>query len=100
MRYIEIITYICKYIGTMKYTPSDTLLFIIAQELKIRRLFIGLQKAGFDDCYFEPHLDKLIFAELGLDDGRDETLELYSEIIEKRCRKIEPNQESIMKGAL
>ena len=78
---------------------TDTLLFLIAQELKIRRLFIGLQKAGFDDCHFEPHLDKLILSELGLDDGRDETLELYCRVVEKRSKKIKLKNSSVMKQA-
>lgn len=78
---------------------SDTLLFLISQELKIRRLFHGLQKAGIEECYFEPHLDKLILSEMGLDDGTDETLERYCRIIEKRSKKIEPSQESVMKQA-
>ena len=78
----------------------DSLLFIIAQELKIRKLFNAFQKAGIDDCYFEAHLDRLILAEIGLDDGTDQTMELYCKIIEKRSKKIKPGNASIMKQSL
>jgi hypothetical protein len=75
----------------------DFIIYLISQELKIRRLFDGLQKAGMDDCYFEPHLDRIILAEIGLDDGTDQTMELFCKIIEKRSRKIKPSRESIVK---
>jgi hypothetical protein len=78
----------------------DTILFLISQELKIRKLFDGLHKAGFDDCSFEPHLGTLILSQMGLDDGKDETTALYCNIIEKRIRKIEPDHKSIMRQAM
>jgi hypothetical protein len=78
----------------------DTLLFLIAQELKIRRVFNALRDAGIDDCPFEPYLDRLILAELGLDEGNDEVLNRYCKIIGKRSRKIGPEHESIMKQSL
>lgn len=75
-------------------------LYLIQQELKIRKLFSILRKAGMEECYYEPYLDKLILASVGLDDGLDETYDFYTTLIEKRCKKIKPDQASIMKQAV
>jgi hypothetical protein len=88
------------YYQSTKLTRStDTILFLISQELKIRRLFIGLQKVGVDECYFEPYLDRLILPEMGLDET-NETMERYCRVMEKRSRKIKPNEDSIKKQSL
>ena len=79
---------------------TDTILFLIAQELKIRRVFDSLQMAGFDDCFFEPYLGTLILAEIGLDDGTDETMNFYCSIIDRRSKKIKQDPESIAKQSL
>jgi hypothetical protein len=85
----------------VKLPPStQTILYLISQELKIRRFFNALHKAGIDDVYFEPHLDKLILAQMEMDDGSDEIMEWFNRIIDKRSRKIEPNSESVMKQAM
>lgn len=75
-------------------------LYLIKEELKSRKLFHALHEVGLDDCYFQPHLDTLILRSVGMDDGTDETFSLYYDIIEKRSRKIEADNESIMKQAL
>lgn len=77
----------------------DLTLFLIREELKSQKFFNGLHKAGLDDCYYQPHLDKLILASVGLDDGTDETYDLYFRIMEKRSKKIEPDNDSVMKQA-
>jgi hypothetical protein len=75
----------------------DHVLYLISQELKIRRFFDGLQRIGIDDCSLEPHLDRIILAELGLDDGLDNTTAFYCEVIEKRSKKINGSAESVLK---
>jgi hypothetical protein len=82
--------------------PSDTQLslYLIKEELKSRRLFHGFHEVGLDDCYFQPHLDSLILHSINMDDGTDETFAMYNDIMEKRSRKIEAANESIMKQAL
>lgn len=75
-------------------------LTLIKEELKSRKLFLGLQEAGLEDCYFQPHLDFLILRSVGLDDGTDETFAEYDKIIQKRCRKIDADYDCIMKQAL
>jgi hypothetical protein len=85
----------------VKLPPStQTILYLISQELKIRRFFNALHKAGIDDVYFEPHLDKLILAQMEMDDGSDEIMDTFNRIIDKRSKKIEPDYESIMKQAM
>ena len=78
----------------------DLTFFLIKEELKSRKLFHALHEVGLDDCYFQPHLDSLILRSVGLDDGADETFAMYDTIIEKRSRKIEADNDSIMKQAL
>lgn len=82
--------------------PNDIqiTLYLIREELKSRKLFRVLSKAGLDDCYFQPHLDTLILRNLGLDDGTDNTFNFYSDIIERRSKKIKPDNDSIMKQAI
>src|SRR6476620_11152693 len=79
---------------------TDTILFLIAQELKIHKVFDSLHQAGMEDCFFKPHLDKLILEQMGLDDEADATIEFYCRIIEKRSRKIKMTRESIKKQSL
>lgn len=82
--------------------PSDVQysLFLIKEELKIRKFFNMLEEAGLSDCYFQPHLDRVILLSVGLDDDSDEMFTIYTDIIEKRSKKIEPYNDSIMKQAL
>lgn len=78
----------------------DYCLFLIKEELKSRRFFEGLHSAGIDDVYLQPHLDRLILKSVGLDDGTDETGELYFEIMERRAKKVEDHNDSIVSQAL
>ncbi|RAW01090.1 hypothetical protein [Pseudochryseolinea flava] len=82
--------------------PDETqiTLFLIKEELKSRKIFHALYDIGIDDCYFQPHLDSLIMGSIGLDDGSDKTFESYTDILDRRSRKIEADNDSIMKQAL
>lgn len=82
--------------------PSDTqiALFLIKEELKTRKLFQALHDAGLDDCYYQPHLDTLILQSVGVYDGTDETFELYTEIMDRRSKKIDMDHELIVKQAM
>jgi hypothetical protein len=75
-------------------------IYLIKEELKSRKLFHALHDAGIDDCYFQPHLDILIIESLGLRDGTDETFKMYDEIMDRRSKKIEADNDAIMKQAL
>jgi hypothetical protein len=82
--------------------PADIqiTLHLIREELKSRKFFHILQEAGLDDCYFQPHLDSIILNSIDMDDGTDETFSLYDDIIERRSKKIDASNDSIMKQAL
>ncbi len=75
-------------------------LYLIKEELKSRKFFRALQDMGLDDCYFQPHLDELILRSLDMDDDSDSTFDAYYEIIERRSKKINADNDSIMKQAL
>ncbi|MBL0741424.1 hypothetical protein [Chryseolinea lacunae] len=79
---------------------TQSTLFLIREELKSRKLFHALHKVDFDDCYFLPHLDSLILKELGLDDLSDDEFAIYSEILERRGKKIEADNDAVMKQTL
>ncbi len=75
-------------------------LHLIREELKSRKFFGALQDMGLDDCYFQPHLDTLILQSLNMDDDTDETFDAYYEIMERRSKKIDIDNDSIMRQAL
>ncbi len=75
-------------------------IYLIKEELKSRRLFHALHEVGLDDCYFQPHLDVLILESIGLSDRTDETLSMYEAIMDRRSKKIEADNDSVMKQAL
>ena len=58
------------------------------------------REAGFDDCYWQPHLDLLILKSIGLDNVSDETFRAYDDILDKRAEKVEDNNDSIMKQVM
>lgn len=78
----------------------DYCLFLIKEELKSRRFFEGLHSVGLDDVYLQPHLDRVILKEVGLDDGTDETGEFYFRIMERRSKKVEADNDLIVTQAL
>lgn len=75
-------------------------LYLIKEELKSRKLFHALHEAGLDDCYFQPHLDSLILRNIGIDENSDETFIRYDDILDRRSKKIESHNDSIMKQAM
>lgn len=78
----------------------DLTLFLIREELKSQKFFNGLHKIGIDDCYYQTRLGKVILSRLGMDDGSDEIFNFYHAVIEKRSKKIEADNDSVMKQAI
>lgn len=75
-------------------------IFLIRNELQSRMLFNALSEIGFTDCYFETYLYPLILASLRLRDGSDETFRVYTELMEKWSKDINPNEDVILRRAL
>lgn len=78
----------------------DLTLFLIREELKSEKFFNGLHEIGIDDCYYQTRLGKVILARLGMDYGSDEIFNFYYSLIEKRSKKIEADNNSVMKQAI
>jgi hypothetical protein len=78
----------------------DLVLYLIAEELKSQKFFNGLHEIGIEDCFYEIHLGKVILSMTGLDDGSDEVFNLYHTIIERRSKKIDADNESVMRQAV
>lgn len=83
--------------------PADVqvTLYLIKEELKSRKFFNAIAEAGLDSyCCFQPHLDSLILRRIGLDEETDETFDSYYEIVERRSKKIDADEDSITRQAL
>jgi hypothetical protein len=90
--------------NSAKFPPTDLLapdltLYLIREELKSHKFFDTLSKAGIDDVYYKPRLGKAILMTMEMDDGKDETFELYYALIEKRAKKIDMDVEIIKQHA-
>lgn len=79
---------------------TDLLLFLIGEELKSHRLALGLQQAGLDYSPYLPHLNSAIFRELGLNEGSDETHDLYYQVLQAHAQKIDASRESVTQHAI
>jgi hypothetical protein len=89
----------------MKSTPADLTktqltLYLITEELKTRKFFNGLLDLGLDNCPYQPNLDKLIMAYVGLPDDVDNAFDFYYDVIEKHSKLITANKESAAQQAL
>lgn len=74
--------------------------FLIRHELQTRMLYKHLHAIGFQGCYFENFLDRLILASLRMRDGTDETYKVYFDLMEKWTDNINPDDDVITRRAL
>ena len=79
---------------------TEISLYLIGEELKSRKFFNGLLELGLDNCYYQPNLDKLIMAFVGMHDDADETFDFYYHVIEKHSKLITARKESVTHQAL
>lgn len=79
---------------------AEISLYLIGEELKCRKFFNGLLELGLDNCYYQPNLDKLIMAFVGLPDDTDDSYDFYYNVIEKHSKLITANKESVKQQAL
>jgi len=82
--------------------PSQTevILQLIGEELKSRKFFNSLTHLGLDNSYYQPNLDNLIMAYVGLHDNDNQTFDFYYSVIESHSERINKNKESVMEQAL
>lgn len=75
-------------------------LFLIAEELKSRKLFLVLSKVGLDYSFYQPHLDTAILSCIGLDHNSHEVFDSYDVLLDKYADKVKDDPKSLMKQAL
>jgi len=82
--------------------PSQTevILQLIGEELKSRKFFNSLTHLGLDNSYYQPNLDSLIMAYVGLHDDDNLTFDFYYSVIERRSELISKDKESVIEQAL
>jgi len=80
-------------------TNTNFTLHLIREELKTRKFFNTLRKAGIEDCYLQPDLGTLILKSLGLNDGKDDTFYYYSDLMDLHSKRIKADYQSIQKQA-
>lgn len=89
------------FISTRRLDSDEQItIYLIEQQLKIRRFFDDLESIGLGPYDLEPNLDRLILKNVKLDDGSDRTYAFYSKIIEKHSRKLRPEFKSIQRQAV
>jgi hypothetical protein len=77
----------------------ELVLYLIKEELKSNKLFNGLAKVGFEDCYYQPHFGTLVLASAGFEEHSDDLYEFYLELISEYSEKIEADNDVIVKCA-
>ena len=83
-----------------KLSQTQLTLHLITEELKSRKFFNGLLDLGLDNCPYQPNLDKLIMAHVGLPDDTDDAFDFYYDVIEKHSKLITANKETATQQAL
>lgn len=78
----------------------DLTLYLIREDLKSHKLFSVINELGMGHCPYQPQLGKAVLAQLKMDDGSDEIFQFYYKLIEKRSKKIGPDNESMMKQVM
>jgi hypothetical protein len=62
--------------------------FLIATDLKSRKLINGLTSIGCDNCFCASDLCDLILAMLGFEDRPNELYDFYFELLDQYCDKV------------
>ncbi|RAV99671.1 hypothetical protein DQQ10_18935 [Pseudochryseolinea flava] len=86
----------CSIISESRLASHKSItIYLIEQQLKSKRFFDDVESIGLG-CYdFQPNLDHLILKNLALDDGSDNTFELYSQVMHKHSQLLKPNFKAI-----
>lgn len=62
--------------------------YLIAQDLKARKLANRLNQIGCDGCFCIPELCNLVLAYAGFDDRTNELFDFYFELLDRECDKV------------
>jgi len=79
---------------------TQMLIFLIAAELKVRKLMDGLANIGCDNCFCVPDLCDLVLALAGFEERPDALYDLYFGLLDKYCEKVTRDNDLPIKEAL
>ena len=71
-----------------KDAETQTTVFLIASDLKMRKLTNGLTSIGCDNCFCVSDLCDLILAMIGFEDRPNELYDFYFNLLDKYCDKV------------
>jgi hypothetical protein len=78
---------------------TQVAVFLIASDLKARRLINGLADIGCDNCFCIPELCDLILAMIGFDDRPNELYDFYFNLLDSHCKSVTHENDPPVKQA-
>jgi hypothetical protein len=76
----------------------ELILYLIREELKSSKLFLGLASAGFQDSCYQPNYCSAIIKYMGFEGFPDDLGDFYVERLEYYTKKISEDNDVIMKS--
>jgi hypothetical protein len=74
--------------------------FLIAEELKARKLLNTLKSIGCDDCFCITDLCDLVLAYVGFDDRPNDLYDFYFALLDRYCEKVNHENDKPVREAL
>jgi hypothetical protein len=74
--------------------------FLIAEELKARKLLKALKNIGCDDCFCVTDLCDLVLAYVGFDDRPNNLYDFYFALLDRHCEKVNLENKNPVREAL
>lgn len=78
----------------------DQVLYMIGEDLKSQKFFNTMNALDWSDNFYQPRLAVLILKHMNLDDGSDEIVNFYYALVEKHSKKVEADNNSLMKQVM
>lgn len=73
--------------------------FLIAADLKSRKLLNALTEIGCDACFCITDFCDVVFASVGFDDRPNELYDFYFELLDRECNKVNHENDTPIKEA-
>jgi hypothetical protein len=81
-------------------TETQLAVYLIASDLKTRKLVNSLANIGCDNCFCVPDLCSLILSIVGFEDRPGELYDLYFELLDQYCDSVNHENDLPAKEAL
>lgn len=85
--------------GIPEDAKTQVTVYLIAADLKTRKLTNTLVSIGCETCFCTPDLCDLILAFLGFDDRPNELYDYYFELLDEYCDKVDHQNNTPIKEA-